>query len=160
MSAEPKHVEHSREEIMEALGSVSDELARRNVTGEACLFGGAVMVLAFNARPSTRDVDAIFQPANIIREVAAKIGEARGWQKDWINDGVKGFVSEKGEHTRENLPQFPNLRLIMPTAEYLLAMKCMASRTGGVDEKSDIPDILFLIRRLELKTSKEVLDVG
>src|ERR1051325_6314957 len=140
MSDRQKHTEFSREEILDALQTVSDELGRRGVTGEACLFGGAVMVLVFNARPSTRDVDAIFQPSNLIREVAAEIGQARGWQKDWINDGVKGFVSERGEHTAENLPQFPNLRLFMPTPEYLLAMKCMASRTGGVDEKSDIPD--------------------
>jgi hypothetical protein len=37
---------------------MSDKLAQIGTTGELCLFGGTVMVLAFAARPSTRDVDA------------------------------------------------------------------------------------------------------
>ena len=59
-----------------------------------------------------------------------------------------------------NLPQFPHLRLTMPVPEYLLAMKCMASRVGGTDgEGSDIPDILFLIRHLGLQNARAVLDL-
>ena len=48
----------------------------------------------------------------------------------------------------------------MPIPEYLLAMKCMAARVGGgVDEPSDVADIIFLIRRLKLGSAKEVLDL-
>lgn len=48
----------------------------------------------------------------------------------------------------------------MATPEYLLAMKCMAARVGSVaGESSDIPDIIFLIRRLDMKSAKEVLDL-
>ena len=48
----------------------------------------------------------------------------------------------------------------MPVPEYLLAMKCMAARLGGTTgEQSDAPDIGFLIRRLGLKSAKEVLDL-
>jgi hypothetical protein len=159
MGDDQQHVDLTRGEILEALEAVSEELAKIDMIGEACLFGGAVMVLAFNARLSTRDVDAIFQPPNIIRKIVSQLAEQRGWKSDWMNDGVKGFVSEHGQHTSANLPQFPNLRLVMPTAEYLLAMKCMAARAGGIDEKSDIPDILFLIRKLSLSTAKQVLDI-
>jgi len=56
----------SRDAILNALENLADALRRRNVTGELCLFGGSVMVLAFNARPSTKDVDAIFEPVNDI----------------------------------------------------------------------------------------------
>ena len=52
----------TREAILRALGSLSDELGKQGVTGELCLFGGTVMVLAFTARLSTKDVDALFQP--------------------------------------------------------------------------------------------------
>jgi len=59
-----------------------------------------------------------------------------------------------------NLPQFPHLRLTMPVPEYLLAMKCMAARIAGTTaEPSDVPDITFLIRHLQLKSAKEVLDL-
>jgi hypothetical protein len=33
-----------------------------------------VMVLAYAARVSTKDVDAIFHPASLIRDLAAQIG--------------------------------------------------------------------------------------
>jgi len=150
----------TREVILRALGSLSEELGRRGVVGELCLFGGTVMVLAFTARLSTKDVDALFQPASLIRDLARGIAEAQRLPADWLNDGVKGYVSARHEITAGNLPQFPHLRLTMPVPEYLLAMKCMAARMGGTTgEPSDIPDIVFLIRHLRLRSASEVLDL-
>ncbi len=150
----------SREVILRALGRLSEELAHRDVSGELCLFGGTVMVLAFSARVTTKDVDALFQPSQAIRELARHLAEEQGLPTDWLNDGVKGFLSARHETTVGNLPQFPHLRLTMPVPEYLLAMKCMASRLGGTTgEQSDVPDIRFLIRHLGLKSASEVLDL-
>jgi hypothetical protein len=150
----------TREEIFAALNALSDELGIQGVTGEICLFGGTVMVLAFTARLTTKDVDALFQPAQTIRELARRIAEEQHLPANWLNDGVKGFVSARHETTAGNLPQFPHLRLTMPVPEYLLAMKCMAARIGGTtDEPSDVADITFLIRHLKLKSAKEVLDL-
>jgi len=150
----------TREAILLALGSLSEELGKQGVTGELCLFGGTVMVLAFTARLSTKDVDALFQPTVIIRELARRIAEEQGLPADWLNDGVKGYVSSRHETTPGNLPQFPHLRLTMPVPEYLLAMKCMAAPLGGTTgEPSDIPDIVFLIHHLRLRSPGEVLDL-
>ncbi|RPI28247.1 MAG: hypothetical protein EHM61_05840 [Acidobacteria bacterium] len=149
-----------RETILIALENLADALRQRNVTGELCLFGGSVMVLAFNARPSTKDVDAIFEPAQVIRELAREIADRQGLPENWLNDAVKGFVPGQPEVTAGNLPQFPNLRLTMPVPEYLLAMKCMAARIGGTTgEASDVSDIVFLVRRLGMATADEVLDL-
>jgi hypothetical protein len=105
-------------------------------------------------------VDALFQPAQLIREIAAQIAESQQLPADWLNDGVKGFLSMRHELTAGNLPQFPHLRLTMPVPEYLLAMKCMAARLGGTEgEPTDVADIMFLIRHLKLITSNEVLDL-
>ncbi len=146
--------------ILRALGSLADELGKRGVTGELCLFGGTVMVLAFTARLATKDVDALFQPSQSIREVARLIAAEQQLPEDWLNDGVKGFVSARHETTPGNLPQFPHLRLTMPVPEYLLAMKCMAARLGGTTgESSDVPDIVFLIRHLQLNSARDVLDL-
>jgi hypothetical protein len=150
----------NREAILRALSSLSDELGREGVTGELCLFGGTVMVLAFTARLSTKDVDALFQPTPLIRNLASRIGEEQNLPSDWLNDGVKGFVSARHETTAGNLPQFPHLRLTMPVPEYLLAMKCMAARLGGTTgEASDVPDIVFLIRHLQLRSAAAVLEI-
>ncbi|MBX3744763.1 MAG: hypothetical protein KF833_05590 [Verrucomicrobiae bacterium] len=150
----------TRDQILAALSALSDHLGQQHVTGEICLFGGTVMVLAFTARLSTKDVDALFQPAQVIREAARRVGEDQQLPAGWLNDGVKGFISARHETTTGNLPQFPHLRLTMPVPEYLLAMKCMAARIGGAkDEPSDIADIVFLIRRLKLNSAKESLDL-
>jgi hypothetical protein len=124
------------------------------------LFGGTVMVLAYAARVSTKDVDAIFQPTKLMREVADEVGKTNNLPAGWLNDGVKGFVSAKHDLTQGNLPQFSNLRLTMPTPEYLLAMKCMASRIDPVQsEGGDVRDIIFLIRHLGLKSAAAVMGV-
>lgn len=150
----------SRDEIVAALAALDHELAGRGVVGEVCLFGGAVMVLAFNARLATKDVDAVFQPAAVIRELAARVGAASNLPANWLNDGVKGFLSARHEVTAGGLPQFPHLRLTMPTAEYLLAMKCLASRIGSVaGEADDTTDITFLIRHLGLRSADAVMDI-
>jgi hypothetical protein len=149
-----------REQILAALQALSEELGKQGVTGEVCLFGGTVMVLAFTARLSTKDVDALFQPAQTIRELARRIAAEQHLPADWLNDGVKGFISIRHETTAGNLPQFPHLRLTMPVPEYLLAMKCMAARIGGTtDEPSDVADIVFLVRHLQFNSAKEVLDL-
>jgi hypothetical protein len=82
----------TREAILAALCALSDELGKQAVIGEVCLFGGTVMVLAFAARVSTKDVDALFQPAQLIRELARRVGEEQHLPEHWLNDGVNVLV--------------------------------------------------------------------
>ncbi|HEV7403376.1 MAG TPA: hypothetical protein VGO11_10630 [Chthoniobacteraceae bacterium] len=76
--AAPHRSALTKSDITSALGRLDELLGSKGLTGEICLFGGTVMVLAFNARISTRDVDAVFQPASVIRELAEQIREERG----------------------------------------------------------------------------------
>ena len=118
------------------------------------------MVLAFNARMATKDVDAIFQPSGVIRELARQVAVSVGLPVNWLNDCVKGYVSVRHEATSGSLPQFDHLRLTMPTAEYLLAMKCLASPIGaGGGEADDTSNIVFLIRHLGLRSPETVMDI-
>ena len=80
----------NRDAIIRALDRLSHELEKQGVVGEVCLFGGTVMVLAFTARLATKDVDALFQPAALIRQLAHNISEELRLPPDWLNDGVKG----------------------------------------------------------------------
>jgi Nucleotidyltransferase of unknown function (DUF6036) len=137
-----------RDTILQALSTMSDRLAEKGVRGEICLFGGAAMVLAFQTRQSTKDVDAIFAPTTVLREVAEDVAEQLGLPSGWFNDGVKGWVSQEHATTQAELPQFSNLSVSMPVPEYLLAMKCMAARAEA--ESRDFEDAKFLLRRLNL----------
>lgn len=62
----------TQEEILEAFRALNDELAREGIKGEVGIVGGAAMVLAFNARESTRDVDAVFEPSSKLRAAAIR----------------------------------------------------------------------------------------
>ncbi|MBI3986678.1 MAG: hypothetical protein HY343_07155 [Lentisphaerae bacterium] len=151
-----KQLEHRH--ILEALGELSRRLGERGVRGEVCLFGGAAMILAFQTRQATKDIDAIFAPVSLVRELAEEIGRERDFQEGWFNDGVKGFVSERHDTTAVGLPQFEFLQITMPVPEYLFAMKCMAARVD-IAGSQDVADARFLARRMGLKRAEEALRI-
>lgn len=140
------------EEIEKYLGELNDELSAVAVKGEICLYGGAVMCLAFKARPATKDVGAIFEPVKEIRAAAARVGERYDLPIGWLNFGVKMFVVQ---HPKQILFDFPNLKVFLPEADYLLAMKVLAARA----DTSDTDDIEFLLDKLNLTATDEVLKV-
>lgn len=149
----------TKEIILRALSILNQKLEGEGVIGEICLFGGTAMVLAFNARLSTKDVDAIFTPPEVIRRRAREIAEEMDLPADWLNDSVKGYVSDAPEYTSEGLPQMSHLRVIRPTAEYLLAMKCMASRFPSYATKGDRKDIVFLLQHLGIQKAEVAFKV-
>jgi hypothetical protein len=150
----------TRDIIVMAFTKLSDELGRRGVLGELNVVKGATMVLAFNARASTKDVDAIFEPSADVREAAAVVARNLQLPADWLNDAVKGFLSPTGEFARVPSIDLPNLRVQAPTPEYMLAMKVLAARTGAGSEKGDADDIAFLIELLGLTNADSVLDIA
>jgi hypothetical protein len=48
---------------------------------------------------------------------------------------------------------------MVPSPEYLFAMKCRAMRVGGVEESTDIDDIRQLAGEIGLTTANEALDL-
>lgn len=142
-------------EILFYLEKLSERLALEGLKGEMALYGGAVMVLAFNARPSTKDVDAVFQPKDRIYRAAREVEEMYGAPADWLNDAVKGFVSG-----REDLQPFldlPNLKIYLAGPRYLLAMKALSLRLGRGEK--DLEDMLFLINQIGIRSVDEMLSL-
>lgn len=134
---------------------LSEILSTYDVVGEIVPFGGAAMVLAHHARVSTKDVDAVFAPKDLVYKAAAVVAQECDAAEGWLNDAVKGFLSDKGETTP--LLDLPNLKVYVAVPEYLLAMKCMSMRLGK--DETDIRDIRFLMKHLELRNAAEVLDI-
>lgn len=149
----------SKAQIIAALQRLNELLHEKGVIGELCIFGGAAMVLAFDARESTRDVDAIFVPKQDVIAAAQQVAGEMGFELDWLNDGVKGFVSSEGEVTSDGMPVFTNLRVMRPTTEYLLAMKCLASRVADYGTGGDKIDVATLIKHLGITDPAAVIDI-
>jgi hypothetical protein len=134
---------------------LNDELGRSGTRGEIFLVGGAVMCLAYAARPSTQDVDALFRPPAQVREAAARVAARAKVRADWLNDAVKGFVSAQGEFAP--FLELDHLRVMVALPEYLLAMKCLAMRIGA--EFHDEDDVRYLLRHLDIRTQDKALAV-
>ena len=148
-------MEYTKRDIERLFERLNDELARRAITGEVYLVGGAVMCLVFDARASTRDLDAFFHPAKEVRAAARAVAAASGLPSDWLNDAVKGYLSDKGDF-RQYL-DLSNLRVLTASPEYLLAMKCLAMRLGEGFHDED--DVRFLLRYLNLTDHRKALEV-
>ena len=142
-------------DIRRLFGLLNEELRRGGTEGELFLVGGAVMCLAYAARPSTQDVDALFRPAREIREAAARVAVQTGIQPDWLNDGVKGFLSERGQFSP--FLELDHLRVMVAQPEYLLAMKCLSLRIGA--EFHDEDDVRYLLRHLGIDSHEQAVAV-
>jgi len=142
-------------ELRRLFGLLDEELGRAGTEGELFLVGGAVMCLAYAARPSTRDVDAFFRPARAVREAAARVARRAGIGADWLNDAVKGLL---GEHAAfDAFLELPHLRVLVAQPEYLLAMKCLALRIGA--EFHDEDDIRYLLRHLDVRSEQQAIGI-
>ncbi len=131
-------------DLRRLFGLLNEELAAAGTQGELYIVGGAVMCLAYAARPSTQDVDAYFRPAREVREAALRVSARADMPPDWLNDAVKGYLSDRGEY--RSWLELSHLRIMVAQPEYLLAMKCLAFRIGA--EFHDEDDIRYLLRHL------------
>jgi len=138
------------EEIKRYLTEMNEELRSMEIKGEMCLYGGAVMALAYDARPDTDDVDAVFKPVFHLRKAARLVALRNGLPVEWLNNAVEIFLAE---HERRILLDLSHLKIFVPPPDYLLAMKVLSARADTMDQE----DLRVLIRKLDLESSADVL---
>jgi hypothetical protein len=133
---------------------------------DIAVFGGVALMLTFPARATTRDVDAVaLNDQSFLREAVKHVAAVRDWPEDWLNDAVKGFLSERQFEPGVMQPfrsypseAEPGLRVYIARPEYLLAMKCIAMRLDTPAPR-DVEDIRLLVRHLRLTKAADVLDI-
>ncbi|MGH9172469.1 MAG: DUF6036 family nucleotidyltransferase [Acidimicrobiales bacterium] len=141
-----------RSQLEEAFRRVAAELKREGIGGDIYIFGGAAMVLAFNAREATRDVDALFEPREKIHRIALSVAQELGMPSWWLNDQASSYLPRRRDEKARLIFDHPHLRVSVVSPEHLLAMKAMAARTYA-----DLDDIATLCTHLEVT---EVTDVA
>jgi hypothetical protein len=140
------------EEIKRYLTELNDELRSMDVKGEICLYGGAVMALVYKARPDTEDVDAVFEPVRYIQMAARRVAERNGLPIGWLNNAVEIFLAP---HEKRIMLDLSNLKVYVPSADYLLAMKTLSARANTMDRD----DLKVLIRDVGLESPDEVFGI-
>ena len=138
-----------------------NELGRRALVHDRqidiAVYGGSALILASNFRLSTADVDAVASfDQDFVNQLAAEIAKEQGWPADWLNDGVRTYLSAAVEGVATHHALFRSytneanagLPVFVPSAEYMLAMKLSALRVGETDQagkdRDDLKNLLTL----------------
>lgn len=141
-----------REAIIDLLTELGAELAAAGEHADLFLVGGAAMALVYNTRRATRDLDAVFEPKQVVYSAARKVAGRRGLPEDWLNDAVKGFLP--GDDPNATLLfEKPGIAVRVASPRYLFAMKAIAARVGR-----DSDDLQQLYRLAGFDSVEEALD--
>ena len=133
--------------------SLSEELGKQGVNGEVGICRGALMCLVFQSRKSTKDIDAVFHPTEEIRKASKAVAKQFGISTDWLNDAAKAYFHV--DPPREEVLEYPYLRVWAPRADYMLAMKCISARF----DTHDLEDVMFLLKYLQLNKKEKVFQL-
>lgn len=140
-----------RAAIQGAFRRLGDRLVHRGVVADVYVIGGAAMALAYDARRSTRDIDAVFKPHGVVVEEAQAVAAELGLPRWWLNEQASAYVAPGGDPAAPHVFDHPGLRVSAASPEHLLAMKVLAAR------RRDLEDISYLVKHLGLSGTVEVL---
>jgi hypothetical protein len=150
-------------DALDELGQIAHEAGR---VIDVAVYGGSCLMLVSNFRIATADVDAVAATDQGFLDSAAQtIAARRGWPRDWLNDGVRTYLSPAVEGFAQHTlfrtypsEQTPGLRLFVPTPEYMLAMKLMALRIEPGSDRNDLEDILNLMQVTGLIEKSDIVE--
>ena len=145
----------SRSQAEDALRELVSELNEQRCRAVIYVVGGAALMLGFDARQSTHDVDAMVTPRTPVLLVAAEIAERRNLPEDWLSTAAATFVPPYSEDPNPTIfLQEGGVRVEIASAERLLAMKIHASRG-----RQDIDDIRLLLRLTGTETVAQAIAI-
>lgn len=137
---------------MDLLDDLAQELESAGLHGDLFLVGGAAMAVAYDARRVTADLDAVFEPKQVIYELAARVAPRHGLGPGWLNDAVKGLLPGP-DPAAFVLYERPGLSVRVASPKYLFALKAHAARRGRDDG-----DLKLLYRLSGFRSPEEALD--
>lgn len=144
----------TKSDIEKYLHEMDIELSKKDLTGEIVICGGAVMAYVYEARPSTKDIDALFEPSDELRKIAETIANRHNLEDDWFNDAAKGYI-DTSKMNFETVLELDSLLIKRPDDKGMLAMKLASAR----EDSKDADDAVFLIRKLGINDENELLDL-
>jgi hypothetical protein len=148
----------SRDDLVDALDQLVDELVAANVNARIRVVGGAALVLVHDVdRGSTRDVDSLgAHPREEVMAAAARVAARNNWPSTWINTNALMYAPDPDhpEPAWETYLDRDGVVIEVATAELLLAMKLHAARG-----RRDTDDIEVLLDRCGLTSTAEAVEL-
>ncbi|MFN3076337.1 MAG: hypothetical protein ABT940_05570 [Alphaproteobacteria bacterium] len=161
----------NREQLLAALDRIGEAAVAHDTVMEIAVYGGSALMLASRFRYATEDVDIGELPTpwpDWLTEITRCIAKQNDWSPDWLNDAVQFHLSPLADHAVDHLEfaTFPpgevlGLRVYVPTADYLLALKLKAISRINDPAKGpqEIADIRNLLRAAGVQTIDGAIDV-
>lgn len=148
-----------RERIAELLNELGRRLTARGIRADVFVVGGSAMALAYNARRSTSDVDAILHPSGPVLDDARRMADDLGLPPNWLSEGVlttmHGIRDDPDPIDWTELSPRTSVRVRIGSPRFLLAMKAMTSRRSTVD----LEDAAFLANLLGLSDEEQIAEI-
>ena len=141
----------TRATLMAALRALDEQLRREHVNADVFIFGGAAMVLGYNSRDATYDVDGIWSPHGAVQRAAHAVAKQQGLPQSWLNDEAVMYLPAGQKPEGQVVFETSALRVLRAEPELLLAMKVSAFRLG------DHQDIEWLANHLGLTGADEII---
>lgn len=145
-----------REAILELLRQLGDRLVDRGLQADVYVVGGTAMVLAYDRRRLTRDVDAVTADQDLVEEVAREMAVGRAdLTPDWFNGRVRPLLPRVVDVDRIEAFSAPGISVSVASPRHMLAMKVRAAR-----DTRDLSDIRLLCDHLHLDSISSVFAIA
>ena len=132
----------------------------RGLPAEMILVGGASVLLNYDFRISSYDIDASYEAESIMKEAINAVGDRFGLPNGWVNDDFKKTASYTPKIVQYSsyYRTFSHVLAIRTVrAEYLVAMKLVSGRQYKKD-LSDIAGIVYEQQIAGKPLSSEMID--
>jgi hypothetical protein len=163
--AEPAQLDRAK--IEEAFRLMGQYLLDRNGLGEIVIYGGGAILLQFDWRLRSQDVDArVIATGNhgLVLDAARHAATRLGLSNSWLNENVTMYARRgEAEVDRVFVGLYPShdrygLRVTAAKPEYILAMKLAALERFTVDDR-DYQDAINLGAECKVSTAEGLRDV-
>jgi len=139
---EPKLLD--RKTIESAFRLMGQYLLDRKALGEIAVYGGSAILLQFDWRKASRDVDARVtseRSHGLVIDAAANAATQLGLPRSWLSENVAMYARRgEAEGDRISLGLYPSperfgLRVTAAKPSYILAMKLRALERTTIDDR-------------------------
>lgn len=124
---------------------------------ELVVVGGAAIILNYNFRESTMDIDAYSDRLASIEDSIHEVQEKYNLSEDWLNSDFRytsSFTKELRQFAKFYKTYGNVLRVYTISEEYMICMKLVAFRT----DRHDLADIVGIIEHSPNNISYEQID--
>jgi hypothetical protein len=154
-----------RQTIEMAFRHMGQYLLERKALGEIAIYGGSAILLQFDWRKTSRDVDArVISNHGLVMQAVRFAASQLGLSPSWLNESVTMYA-RRGERDVDRVllglypsPEKFGLRVTAASPSYILAMKLRAFERMTADDR-DYEDAINLAMKCDADTVEKLRDI-